>query len=130
MLTAEEITVAVETTLRRMKEVYPTPWPAMDLAREVDERRKGVPTCSFVSTVLLALIPTGWADWFLHLWMAKTLEIYGEQLCRDYMAHDAELLVHDSKSTLTGWRCPITVQKLALCEKFWFPRQQAVGGER
>lgn len=130
MLTAEEIISAVEGVLHKMKETYPTPWPALDLAREIDERRKGVPTCSFTSTLLMALIPAGWGEWFLHLWMAKTLEIYGEQLCREYVVHDHELLEHDSKSTLTGWRCPITVQKLALCEKFWFQRQNVAGGER
>jgi len=129
MLTAEEITAAVVKTLREMKETYPLPYPALDLARNLQEYKdkQGI---NVFPNLVQALLPAGWYEWFLHLWMAKTLEVYGVQVCQEYIAHEQELLVHDQNSNLTGWRCPITVQKLALCEKFWFPRQQAVGGER
>lgn len=129
MLTQEEITAAIEKVLREMKETYPMPYPALDLAYNLQEYKDKLGV-NVMPNLVQALLPAGWYDWFLHLWLAKTLEIYGAQVCREYMEHEYELLTHDQKSTLTGWRSPITVQKLALCEKFWFPRQQVSGGER
>lgn len=129
MLTQEEITAAVEKVLREMKETYPAPYPALDVARELNEYRNKM-GIDAMPNIVQALLPAGWADWFLALWMAKTLEIYSVAVCREYIVHEQELWERDVKSSLTGWRFPITQEKLALCEKFWFPRQQVAGGER
>lgn len=129
MLTAEEITLATEKVLRQMKETYPTPYPALDLARNVQEYRDKLGV-NVMPNLLQALLPAGWYDWFLAVWMLKTKETYGDSACQEYIRSEQELMRHDQVSNLTGWRCPITQEKLALCEKFWFPRQQDSGGER
>ena len=128
MLDQAEITSIVERTLREIHKHYPTPYPALEVAWNLHEYRNKTKYADW-TLLVRNMLPEGWADWFLHLWMAKTMEIYGAAICQEEVQHLKELLEHDLKSGLTGWRCPITETQLALCEKFWFPRQ-ATGGER
>lgn len=128
MLDQAEINSAVEKTIKEMQQTYPTPHFVLGLAYNMQEYRHRVGTDA-MPLLIRMLLPDGWADWFLHFWMSKALEIYGVQACQEEYRSLHELLEGDRKSGLTGWRCPITEKQIALCDKFWFPRQ-ATGGER
>lgn len=129
MLDQAEITAAVEKTLKEMQQTYPTPHFALSFAYNMQEYRHKIGT-DCTPLLIRCLLPEGWADWFLHFWMSKTLEIYGVSACQEEHKHLYELLEGDKKSGLTGWRCPLTEKQIALVEKFWFPRTQEAGGER
>lgn len=128
MLDQAEINLAVEKTIKEMQQTYPTPHFVLGLAYNMQEYRNRIGTDA-MPLLIRMLLPEGWAEWFLHLWMVKTFEIYGAAACQREVQRLNEMLHEDRHSNLTGWRCPMTETQLALCERFWFPRQ-AIGGER